>query len=177
MSVVGRESKRGYAKKEVGALPVAGPVSGSEEQQRTNEIGMAIPSLAACDVEGKDIAGDAPLTQRSIAGYMVGRKAHCHFTVKGNQPALEQDIALQLETRGAPDCVEVAPPDHGRVETRSVWCSAALNGYLDFSHVGQVFRIEREMRGQEDRSAQPRRRAVDREPHAARGVAGTHTGR
>jgi predicted transposase YbfD/YdcC len=116
----------------------------SPQQKRTNEIGMAIPLLAACDIEGKDITGDALLTQRAIASYVVGRKAHYHFTVKSNQPALEQDIALQFETRGAPDFVEVAPPDHGRIETRSVWCRAALNGYLDFPHVGQVFRIERE---------------------------------
>ena len=27
---------------------------------------------------------------------------------------------------------------------RSIWCSTALNAYLDFPHVGQVFLIERE---------------------------------
>ena len=27
---------------------------------------------------------------------------------------------------------------------RRIWCSAALNAYLDFPHVGQVFLIERE---------------------------------
>jgi hypothetical protein len=57
---------------------------------------------------------------------------------------LESDIALLFETRGAPDFVEVAPPDHGRIETRSIWCSSALNAYLDFPHVGQVYLIERE---------------------------------
>ncbi|QKE40410.1 MAG: hypothetical protein HO274_03015 [Ferrovum myxofaciens] len=34
--------------------------------------------------------------------------------------------------------------DHGRIETRRIWCSTALNAYLDFPHVGQVFLIERE---------------------------------
>ncbi len=76
---------------------------------------------------------------------MVGeRKAHYHFTVKGNQPTLQQDIALFFQDRGQPDFVEVTPPDHGRIETRKIWTTAALNGYLDFPHVGQAFVIERE---------------------------------
>ncbi len=33
---------------------------------------------------------------------------------------------------------------HGRIETRRIWCSTTLNGYVDFPHVGQTFRIERE---------------------------------
>ena len=120
------------------------PVVGSDEQKRTNEIGMAIPLLTTCDIAGKDITGDALLTQSAIAKYVVGRQAHYHFTVKGNQPTMESDIALLFKTHGNADFVEVTPPDHGRIETRSIWCSTALNGYLDFPSVGQVFRIERE---------------------------------
>ena len=105
---------------------------------------MAIPLLETCDMAGKDITGDALLTQRSLATYVVERQADYHFTVKSNQPTLERDIALLFETRGTADFVEVTPPDHGRIETRRIWCSTALNGYLDFPHVGQVFLIERE---------------------------------
>lgn len=120
------------------------PVAGSDEEKRTNEIGMAVPLLQTCDLAGKDITGDALLTQRAIARYLVKQGAHYHFTVKGNQPTLEHDIALLFETRGKPDFVEVAPPDHGRIETRRIWCSTELNDYLDFPHLGQVFLIERE---------------------------------
>ena len=120
------------------------PVAGSDEQKRTNEIGMAIPLLESCDIAGKDITGDALLTQRALANYVVEQQAHYHFTVKGNQPTLERDIALLFETRGAPDFVEVTPPDHGRIETRSIWCGTALNDYLDFPHVVRVYMIERE---------------------------------
>ena len=105
---------------------------------------MAIPLLETCDIAGKDITGDALLTQRAIATYVVEQKADYHFTVKSNQPTLESDIALLFEKRGAPDFVDVTPADHGRIETRSIWCSTELNDYLDFPHVGQVFRIERE---------------------------------
>ena len=120
------------------------PVEESDEQKRTNEIGMAIPLLETCDIAGRDITGDALLTQRAIATYVVKQQAHYHFTVKGNQATLERDIALLFETCGDPDFVDVTPPDHGCIVTRRIWCSTALNTYLDFPHVGQVFRIERE---------------------------------
>ena len=84
------------------------------------------------------------LTQRKLADYMVQRGAHYHFTAKGNQATLEKDIALLFEKRKTPDFCEVSPPDHGRIETRRIWCSDALNDYLNFPHVGQVFLIERE---------------------------------
>jgi predicted transposase YbfD/YdcC len=126
--------------KKVGALPV----EGSDEEKRTNEIRMAIPILQTCEISGMDITGDALLTQRAIATYIVQQHAHYHFTVKGNQPTLESDIALIFKDRGAPDYTEVSPPEHGRIETRRIWCSAELNDYLDFPSVGQVFLIERE---------------------------------
>ena len=46
---------------------------------------MAIPLLETCDIAGRDITGDALLTQHAIATYVVEQKAHYHFTVKGNQ--------------------------------------------------------------------------------------------
>ena len=50
-----------------------------------------------------------------------------------------------MKARKAPDFITVSPPDHGRIETRRIWCSTALNAHLDFPHVGQVFLIEREV--------------------------------
>ena len=106
---------------------------------------MAIPVFESCSIAGKDITSDAILTQRKIATYVVEeRQAHYYFSVKSNQPTLERDIALLFETRGKADFVEDAALGHGRIETRRIWCSTALNGYLDFPHVGQVFLIERE---------------------------------
>ena len=127
--------------KKVGTLPVAG----GEEAKKTNEIGMFIPLLDGIDIAGKDITADALLTQRKLATYLVQRQAHYHFTVKGNQATLQSDITLLFQDRKAPDFVEVSPPDHGRIETRRIWCRTALNTYLDFPHVGQTFMIEREV--------------------------------
>ena len=123
---------------------------------------MAIPLLATCDIVGRDITGDALLTQRAIASYLVARQAHYHFTVKGNQPGLESEIALLFQTCGDADFFEVTPPDHGRIETRSIWCGTALNGCLDVPSVGQVFRIATERSHWGSRAAhrkRPRRNA------------------
>ncbi len=106
---------------------------------------MAIPLLAQCEIAGRDITTDALLTQRALAAYIVERNGHYHFTVKGNQPTLENDIALHFKRRGAPDFAEPPALAHGRIETRRIWCSTALNDYLDFPHVGQIFLIEREV--------------------------------
>ncbi len=105
---------------------------------------MAIPLLDAIKIEGKTVTADALLTQRRIADYLVReRKAHYHFTVKGNQKSLLEDIEFYFRNRQEPDFVDCAPPEHGRIETRKIWTTADLNDYLDFPQVGQVFVIER----------------------------------
>jgi predicted transposase YbfD/YdcC len=105
---------------------------------------MAIPLLDAIDLEGKDVTADALLTQRKFAEYLVKeRHAHYHFTVKGNQRGVLQDLALLFQNRQQPDFVQSTPPDHGRIEIRKIWTTTELNGYLDFPHVGQAFLIER----------------------------------
>jgi predicted transposase YbfD/YdcC len=126
--------------KKVGSLPI----ENSEEVKRTNEIKMAIPLLEAIDIEGKDVSADALLTQRELAEYLVTkRKAHYHFTVKGNQPGILQDLQLYFRDRKQPQFIENAPPDHGRIETRKIWTTTELSNYIDFPHVGQSFVIER----------------------------------
>lgn len=120
------------------------PVEGDEELKRTNEIGMAIPLLDAIDLQGKDVTADALLTQRKLADYLcLERNAHYHFTVKGNQATLFQDIQLYFKDRKEPDFITYDPPDHGRIEIRKIWTTTALNHYLDFPHVQQAFVIER----------------------------------
>lgn len=101
--------------------------------------------LDAIEIKGRLITADALLTQRKLADYLVQRGAHYHFTAKGNQATLQSNITLLFQDRKAPDFCEVTPPDHGRIETRRIWCSEALNGYLDFPHVAQVFLIERDV--------------------------------
>lgn len=104
---------------------------------------MAIPVLESLDIAAKTITADALLTQRKLAQYLVERGAHYVFIVKDNQPTLAADIRLHFAERGEPDFREQPELHHGRIESRAIWTSTALNDYLDFPHVGQVFAIER----------------------------------
>jgi predicted transposase YbfD/YdcC len=104
---------------------------------------MVIPTLAPLEIAGKTITADALLTQRKLAGYLLGRNAHYVFTAKDNQPTLRENIRLIFEGRGQPDFSEPPTLAHGRIEQRSIWTTTALNDYLDFPGVGQVFVIER----------------------------------
>ena len=105
---------------------------------------MAIPLLDSLDLKNTDITADALLTQRKLADYLVDqRKAHFHFIVKANQASLLDDLVLLFNDRKHPDFQRLDPPHHGRIETRQIWTSTQLNGYLDFPHVAQVFLIER----------------------------------
>jgi predicted transposase YbfD/YdcC len=121
------------------------PVENKDELKRTNEIKTAAPMLDAIDIQGKTITADALLTQRDFANYLVDdRKADYHFTVKGNQPTLLDDVVRHFEHREQPDFVEPPVLTHGRIDIRRIWVTESLNKYVIFPHVGQVFAIERQ---------------------------------
>ena len=126
----------------MGTIPIG---KESEEVKRTNEIKVAAPLLDSIDIENKDITADALHTQWRFAKYIVEeRKAHYHFTVKGNQQNLLDDISYYFDhSDEEPGYVDITPGDHGRIETRKIWTTSKLNAYLDFPHVGQAFSIER----------------------------------
>jgi predicted transposase YbfD/YdcC len=104
---------------------------------------MAIPALEPIDIADKTVTADALLTQRKLAEYLHARGAHYVFITKDNQPTLAADIRLHFAARGEPDFRTPPSLEHGRIESRAIWTSTALNAYLDFPHVGQVFAIER----------------------------------
>lgn len=100
--------------------------------------------LEAIEITGKTITADALLTQRTLARYLVeDRQAHYHFTVKGNQPQLLEDLSLSFKDRGEPAAIST-DFGHGRIEIRRIWTTTELNDYLNFPYVGQSFVIERE---------------------------------
>lgn len=101
--------------------------------------------MAPLDIDGKVITADALLTQRELARYLVEEKhAHYHFTVKGNQATLLDDIETAFKDRREPDACQTNT-GHGRIETRRLWVTDQLNGYTMFPYVAQVFAIEREV--------------------------------
>jgi len=121
------------------------PIKGSNKEKRTNEIKTAIPLLDCLDIQGKTITADALLTQRDLAKYIVEtRKAHYHFTAKGNQKKLLKEVASFFENVSwDPDHTTKDKPNHGRNETRKIWVTTEINQYLNFPHVAQAFKVER----------------------------------
>ncbi len=98
-------------------------------------------------IENKDITSDALHTQAEFATYLVEqRKAHYYFCVKGNQPTLLEDLdyyfSSQQHKADYEDKVSIA---HGRIEIRRIWATSALNHYVNFPHVAQAYKIEREI--------------------------------
>lgn len=128
--------------KKVGTIPVG---ENADEVKQTNEIKVAAPLLDSIDIENKDITADALHTQWDFAKYLVeDRKAHYHLIVKSNQKTLLDDISTYFQSSDRePEFVDITPGDHGRIETRKIWTTSELNGYLSFPHVGQAFAIER----------------------------------
>ena len=116
----------------------------SDKEKQTNEIKTAVPLLKSLDLQGKTITADALLTQRDIAKWLIENHAHYHFTVKGNQKTLFDDIACHFNlVKKEPDYEITEDTNHGRIETRKIWITTELNNYLLFPHIGQAFMVER----------------------------------
>jgi predicted transposase YbfD/YdcC len=116
---------------------------------KTNEIPTVIELLSRLTVEGYVLTMDALLTQREIAEAIVARKGDYVSIVKRNQPRLREDIALLFTApppRARGDIWPTATTrgsGHGRLEVRKLQATTALNDYLDWPGVQQVFRLER----------------------------------
>ncbi len=113
---------------------------------KTNEIPVAPQLLAGLDLTNVVVTMDALLTQHALAAQIRRQHGHYLMVVKANQPTLAADIALAFD----PAC-PIAPGDHfatsttvgkqhGRLETRTLDRTAALNTYLTWPAVGQVLR-------------------------------------
>jgi predicted transposase YbfD/YdcC len=117
-----------------------------EVAAKSNEIPAAPLLLAGLDLTGVVVTTDALLTQRALAAQIRRQHGHYLMVVKENQPALHAAIDL-LFTGGVPPLPSdhaathtTVARGHGRVETRTLERTAALNDYLDWPDVGQVLR-------------------------------------
>jgi hypothetical protein len=80
------------------------------ECRRTSKQGLLYPKKVGT-LKGGDEKGKRTNYVR------LERKAHYHFTVKGNQRRLFHDIKLYFKDRQKPDFIAYDPPDHGRIVT------------------------------------------------------------
>jgi predicted transposase YbfD/YdcC len=113
---------------------------------KSNEIPAAPRLLAGRDLTGTVTTLDAQLTQRALAQQICQQGGHYLMIVKANQPDLYGALERLFRTPLVPDptdyvaAVTTVTKGHGRLETRTLERSAALNTYLDWPSVGQALR-------------------------------------
>jgi predicted transposase YbfD/YdcC len=106
------------------------------------------PLLAEQDLAGRVVTSDALHTAPTLAAQICAQAGDYLMMVKDNQPELRADIALLFAeppwgthpTGADYACATTVDKGHGRLETRTLECSPALNAYLDWPQVGQVLR-------------------------------------
>ncbi len=118
-------------------------------ESKENEISAAPRLLAALDLRGKIVAGDAMFTQRTLSLQIVDGGGDYIWFVKDNHAEMREAIeTLFGDPLGVPDGQEAHHVDkgHGRLETRRLVTSQLLKGYLAWPHLEQVFKIERQVK-------------------------------
>ncbi len=120
---------------------------------KTNEIGAAPHLLEALDVRDCVVTGDAMFTQRDLCAHIVLAEGAYVFPVKANQEQLQHAIAEVFmpapvsrghsRVRLPEGAAHTITAGHGRLEYRYLTVSSQLNAYLDWPHLGQVFRLQR----------------------------------
>ncbi len=127
---------------------------------KTNEIPISTEILSAFDVKGKIVTTDALLTQRDFCQKVCALDADYVVPVGLNHKQLHHDIrclfdpptdisatqptdnALQqmhTELNQTLDTYQTVEKSHGRIETRTLTASTALNDYIQWPGVEQVF--------------------------------------
>jgi predicted transposase YbfD/YdcC len=124
-----------------------------EVDGKANEKSTAPRLLEAIDLQGHVVTGDAMFTQRDLCEKIVEAGGDYIFPVKNNHPKMLEQIAdVFMPAPVSPGHSRIPLPetsaqiiDHarGRTEYRYLTASSQLNSYLDWPHLGQVFRIQR----------------------------------
>jgi len=120
---------------------------------KENEISAAPKVLAAVDIKGKVISGDAMFTQRDLSQQIIDSGGQYVWKVKDNQPTLRADIERLFGPERVPlgsaplrtdfQVATSTTKGHGRLEKYTLTASALLNETDDWPALGQVFQLER----------------------------------
>jgi len=123
------------------------------EKDKENEIVVAPKLLKCLDLRNKVVVGDAMHTQRQLSFQIVASGGHFVWIVKDNQAntrqAIEQLFAPEKDIPGLGNppmdfrSATTVEKQAGRLEERTITVSSMLNDYLDWPHLGQVFKLER----------------------------------
>jgi predicted transposase YbfD/YdcC len=113
---------------------------------KTNEITVVPALLAGRDLTATVTTMDALLTQRHLAQQILDQHGHYLMIIKKNQPTLYWAADLVFREPPVPARAgelltsKTENKDHGRLETRSLTSTTALNEYLTWPGMAQVLR-------------------------------------
>ena len=112
---------------------------------KTNELGEIEDFLLGLVLQGRVVTTDALLTQKTVAAQIVDQGGDYVLPVKGNQELTLEAIAYWFDSP-APyaypnDENQVIEKQHGRLTRWQIETSTALNAYLDWPQLAQVFKI------------------------------------
>jgi predicted transposase YbfD/YdcC len=120
---------------------------------KENEISAAPKLLAALDLKGRVVCGDAMFTQRTISVQVLAQGGDYIWFLKDNQPTLKADVEqFFVPPRDVPGWKAPVMPQeqacsiqagHGRIEKRILTVIPDEAGYLDWPGAAQVFKLER----------------------------------
>jgi predicted transposase YbfD/YdcC len=120
---------------------------------KENEIVAAPRLLAALDLKGRVVCGDAMFTQRELSVQVLFQGADYIWLLKDNQPTLKSDVCQFFEPpRQAPGWRAPVLPEtvskttklgHGRLEQRTLRLIPDEHHYLDWPGLKQVLQLER----------------------------------
>jgi predicted transposase YbfD/YdcC len=114
---------------------------------KSHEAAQIESLLAALVLQGRVVTCDALHTHARVARQIMARGGDYLLPVKDNQPILRQDIALVFRhaDRLSDTITEARTTDQhgGRIETRWLRASTALEGYLDWPGHAQVLELHR----------------------------------
>ncbi len=110
---------------------------------------MAPSILDGLGLAKRLVTGDALYCQRELCRRILAGGGAYLFAVKENQPRLYDDLVWLFEwpAPGEPFAEVVDHDAHGgRVETRRLWASTALDGYSNWPGLRQACKVERTVR-------------------------------
>jgi predicted transposase YbfD/YdcC len=121
---------------------------------KANELVVAPTILAALDLQGVLVTGDAMFAQRNLSTQIVEAGGDYCWIVKENQPTLYDDVRLLFGpqpddlpgTSALPDdfaTVRTVDLGHGRLDERVLRSSSMLAEYQGWPYLAQAFQVVR----------------------------------
>ena len=140
------EVVKGLATATLVAHDTALPVASHGFHDKSGERAAIGALLEEVSLAGHVITVDAPHTVRDTARSIVeSHNADYLMTVKANAPETYETLGTIEWNRDATGAFEEEPTKgHGRIERRRIQTMTPLRGTVNFPHIAQIFRIERD---------------------------------